>query len=94
MRVLVHTCVCVCVCVCVWSLRRKEPAYSAAAAGSIPGSARSPEEEVACTPVSLPGKSHGQRSLVGYSLLGLRVNTIEQLTSNNKNVCKWGKVPS
>ena len=27
----------------------------------------SPEEEMAPTPVSSPGESHGQRSLVGYS---------------------------
>ena len=33
------------------------------------------------TPVFLPGKSHGQRSLVGYSPCGLRVwDTIEQLS--------------
>ena len=34
-------------------------------AGSIPGSGRSPGDGVA--PVFLPGESHGQRSLVGYS---------------------------
>ena len=34
---------------------------------SIPGSGRSPGEENGNTPVFLPGKSHGQRSLVGYS---------------------------
>ena len=34
---------------------------------SIPGSGRSPREEMAHTPVFLPGESHGQRSLVGYS---------------------------
>ena len=37
----------------------KESACSAGDPGSIPGSGRS-------TPVLLPGKSHGQRSLVGY----------------------------
>ena len=35
--------------------------------GSIPGSGRSLEEEMANTQVFLPGKSHGPRSLVGYS---------------------------
>ena len=30
------------------------------------------EEELATTPVFLPGKFHGQRSLVGYSLGGLK----------------------
>jgi len=34
--------------------------------GSIPRSGRSPGEETG-TPVFLPGKSHGQRNLVGYS---------------------------
>ena len=29
-----------------------------------------PEKEVAATPVFLPEKSHGQRSLVGYSPMG------------------------
>ena len=34
---------------------------------SIPGSGRSPGEENGNTPVFLPGKSQGQRSLVSYS---------------------------
>ena len=33
------------------------------------------EEEMAITPVFLPGKSHGQRNLVGYSPLGHRDTT-------------------
>ena len=33
------------------------------------------------TPVFLPGKSHGQRSLAGYSLWGRKeLDTTEQLT--------------
>ena len=36
--------------------------------GSIPGSGRSPGE--GNTPVFLPGESHGERSLVGYSPRG------------------------
>ena len=35
--------------------------------GLIPGSGRSPEKEMATTPIFLPGKSHEQRSLAGYS---------------------------
>ena len=35
-------------------------------AGSIPGSGRSPRERNG-NPIFLPGKSHGQRSLAGYS---------------------------
>ena len=35
---------------------------------SVPGSGRSPEMRAwQPTPVFLPGQSHGQRSLVGYS---------------------------
>ena len=44
----------------------KESACNAGDLGFIPGSGRSPEEGNGI-PVSLPGKSHGQRSLVGYS---------------------------
>ena len=37
-------------------------------------------------PVSLPGKSHGQRSLVGYSPLGHKeLDVIEKLNNNSKN---------
>ena len=37
------------------------------------------------TPVFLPGKSHGQRSLEGYSLWGHKeLATTEQLNNNNK----------
>ena len=39
----------------------KVSAYNAGDPGSIPGSGRSSGE------VLLPGKSHGQRSMVGYS---------------------------
>ena len=39
--------------------------------GSIPGSGRYPlEKRMATTPEFLPGKSQGQRSLVGYSSWG------------------------
>ena len=39
--------------------------------GSIPGLGRSPEEGNGIPlPVLLPGESHGQRSLVGYSPWG------------------------
>ena len=65
-------CVCVCVCVCVPSpprwLSGKESACQAGEAGSIPWLGRSPGEGNGNPiPVFLPGKSHGQRSLVGYS---------------------------
>ena len=49
----------------VWSLGQEDPL----------------EKEMATTPVFLPGESHGQRSLVGYSPWGLKqFNRIEWLT--------------
>ena len=46
----------------------KESASNAGDLGSIPGSGKSLwRQEWQPTPVFLPGKSHGQRSLVGYS---------------------------
>ena len=38
--------------------------------GSIPGTGRSPREGNQPTPIFLPGESHGQRSLKGYSPWG------------------------
>ena len=54
----------------------KASAYSAGDPGLIPGSGRSlgqkdpPRRNWQPTPVALPGKSHGQSSLVGYSPWG------------------------
>ena len=48
----------------------KNPSASAGDVGSIPGSGRSLEKEMALTPVFLPEQSHGQRSLVVNSLWG------------------------
>ena len=49
---------------------------------TIPGSGRSPwRREWQPTPVFLPGESHGQRSLAGYSLQGCKESdTVELLT--------------
>ena len=38
------------------------------------------------TPVSLPGESHGQRSLVGYSHGVAESDTTERLNNNNNSV--------
>ena len=47
--------------------------------GWVPGSGRSPGEGNG-NPVLLPGKSHGQRSLVGYSSWGRKeLDTTELL---------------
>jgi len=43
---------------------------------SIPGSGRSPGREWPPTPVFLPGKSHGQRKLKGYSPWGLKESDV------------------
>ena len=48
----------------------KESACNVGDLGSIPGSGRSPVEGNGSPPVFLPGKPHGQRSLVGYSPWG------------------------
>ena len=55
--------------------------YNAGDPGSIPGSGRSPwRRKWQSTPVLLPGKSHGQSSLVGYSPWGRRESDMtEQL---------------
>ena len=52
----------------------KESACQAGDLGSIPGLGRFPwRREWLPTPVFLPGESHGQRSLVGFSPWGCRV---------------------
>ena len=49
----------------------KASAFNAGEPGSIPGSGRSPGDgKGQPAPVLLPGKSHGQRNLVGYSPCG------------------------
>ena len=54
----------------------KEFACNARDPGSIPGSGRAPGEGNGNpTPVFLPGKSHGQRSLAGYSSWGPKSQT-------------------
>ena len=45
----------------------KNPPANAGDVGSIPGSGGSVEKGWQLTPVFLPGESHGQRSLAGYS---------------------------
>ena len=54
----------------LWWQSGKE-SVSAGDAGSIPGPGRSPGEG-SSNPVFLPGQSHGQRSLAGYSPWGCR----------------------
>ena len=49
------------------------------------------EEEVATTPVLLPGKSHGQRSLAGYSpWVHKESDMTEQLSTRLSHHCISG----
>ena len=50
----------------------KNPPANEGDVGLIPGSGRSPKKEMATHSSILAGKSHGQRSLVGYSPWGLK----------------------
>ena len=50
-----------------WWLGGQESACSAGDLGSIPGLGRSRSRRWRSAPVYLPGESHGQQSLVGYS---------------------------
>ena len=59
----------------------KESACNVGDLGSIPGSGIPWRREWQPTPVFLPGESHGQRSLVGYSPRGHKESgTTERLT--------------
>ena len=54
----------------------KASVYNAGDLGSIPGLGRFPwRRKWQSTPVLLPGKSHGQRSLLGYSPWGHKDTT-------------------
>ena len=48
----------------------KASAYNVGDLGSMPGSEDPLEKEMATPPVLLPGESHGERSLAGYSPRG------------------------
>ena len=64
------------------SVSKEESACSAGDPGSIPGLGRSPgRRKWQPTPISLPGKSHGRRILVGHSPWGCKESgATEQLT--------------
>ena len=83
----------VCVCVCVVgggasqvALVVKNPPANARDlrdVGSNPGSGKSPGEENGNPLQFLPGESHGQRSLAGYSSLGHKESdTTEDLSTH------------
>ena len=52
------------------------------------------EKEMATTPVFLPGKSHGHRSLVGYSPRGRKESDMTEATlAHTHRVLNWQKRP-
>ena len=62
-------------------LASKESTCNAADVGSIPGLGKFPEErKCQLTTVFLPGKSHGQRILVGYSPWGFCQTQLSTMT--------------
>jgi len=65
----------------------KASAYNVGDPGLTPGSGRSSGEGNGNSPVLLPGKPHGRRSLVGYSPWGRKesdtTERIHSLTSSN-----------
>ena len=63
----------------------KEPACNSGDAGDmglIPGSGRSPGGGHS-NPVFLPGESHGQRSLAGYSPWGHKESDMSEVTEHS-----------
>ena len=67
-------------------LNGKESTCQAGDVGLIPRLGRSPGEGNGNpTPVSLPGKSHGQRSTVGCSPWGCKELDMSEQLNNNKN---------
>ena len=58
----------------------KESAHNAGDPGSIPGSERSTGEGNGAHSSILPGKSHGQRSLAGYSSWGHKESDTTEVT--------------
>ena len=62
----------------------KESTCNAGDPGLIPGSGNTRPKKCQPTPVFLPGKSHGQRSLVGYSPWGCKRVEHDLGTKNKK----------
>ena len=70
--------------VALWVKNPPDNAREVRDSGWIPGSGRSPgEEHGRTTPVFLPGESHGQRSLVGYSSWGCTEPDMTEATAEH-----------
>ena len=79
-----------------WSVVNNLPANAGEAGngGSIPGREDPLEKGMATTPVFLPGKSNGQRSLAGYcpwSWTRVRYNLITKTTKTTKTKMYYAK---
>ena len=76
----------------------KNPPANEGDAGSIPGRERFLRRKWEPTPVPLPGKSQGQRSLAGYSVWGYKsvghnIATKQQTQCNDKCTHPWRLFP-
>ena len=68
----------------------KEPTCQSRRSGSMPGSGRFPwRKKWQPTPVLLPGKSHGQRSLMGQSPWGCKESDTTQQLNNNIQILPY-----
>ena len=75
------------------SVAKNLPA-NAGDSGWIPGLGRSPGwREWQPTPVSLPGKSHGQRTLAGYSPWDCKESEMTEWLNHHSNDSIWGTYP-
>ena len=71
---------------------RKESSCNEGDLGLIPGLAKIPWRRAwQPTPVFLPGESHGQRSLVGYSPWGRKESDTTEQLSTAPDERAWGK---
>ena len=70
-----------------WWLSNKESAYNVGGVDSIPRLGRSWRKAWQSTPVFLPGKYHGQRSLAGYSPWGPKEWNTTEAAENIHSVC-------
>ena len=79
-----------------WWLSGKEPAWQCKRRGFDPGVVKIPwRRKWQHTPVFLPGKSHGQRILVGYSPWGHKeLDTTERLKGRALPGWKGDRIPS
>ena len=77
-----------------WWLSGKESYCNAGYTNLTPGLGRSSGERMQTTPVYLPGKSHGQRSLVGYSPWGCKESDMAEWLSMRVGTWLIEYVPS